>query len=196
MKTWLTIAVALLAAGAVQAATIYDYTGNMNSSAWTLEKYDSDGYWNVVFQNGSYATASQQQLQNQYGGYAPTPAPRGAFTWTAPVGQYISNISFTLAGSNNPADMKAIVYTFSSTGQSLQNANPYYWTGATSGNFTVNFSSTDQVQKIGLGFLNNVSYNTWYVGYSAAKITTEVIPEPASLGLLALGALVLGRRRR
>jgi hypothetical protein len=165
----------------------------MNGSDWALEKYDA-GYVDTIFKASVSPTAVR--FDHVYSNGATYPS-REALTWTAPAGEYITEISFYRAHSTDPAGFDEVLYTMgrseflsSTTGIDWQ-ASGY---GYSTGNVTLTFTPEQNVQKAGLGF--NIGYGSspgWWVDFERATITTA--PEPATLVLITMGGLGLMHRR-
>ena len=178
-------------------AGLYDYTtSGMNGSDWQVQTYDV-GYWDIFYdsvlgEDNHYFqhTDSQQRADGNRN--------RGAIVWRAPAGEYITQVAFNWDHNLGPAQWTQVVYRLDS-GENLDGATPILWEeltyGSASGSQTLTFNSTDNLQGIGLGFDNKVvCYYGWYERFGDVTITTA--PEPAGLGLLAIGALALRRRRK
>jgi len=130
---------------------------------------------------------------------------REAFVWTAPVGQYITQIDFIENYNGNTAVFRAVIYDLSAVnGQALTSTTATIWQAPDVYGLhwqtprTATFSPG--ITSVGFGFdvypeALASTPKDWYVEYRDMVITT--VPEPASLTLLAMaGALVLTRKRR
>jgi len=77
---------------------------------------------------------------------------------------------------------------------------PYDWMGTTDGvDFSVHTYSPSHVYKLyyeGTGSPLNFSISDTHYGDNSGSLTVTIIPEPATLSVLALGGLALLRRSR
>ena len=186
--TSVVLVVGMLACAA-QADT-FDYTGSMDSSKWQLQK--SGSYWDTCWKAGVVAKPDYRQFQMLYADNAHP--QRGAYVWTASEDDAITSISFSWTG-NRGETLSPVVFAFNDAGEVLSADTTVAWTAsAMSGSTNVTFDAGDNVKRVGLGFVNTLSYNGWYMRFSDAVITT--VPEPMTLSLLGMGGLVLLRRRR
>src|SRR5690554_1745860 len=187
--TSVVLVVGMLACAA-QADT-FDYTGSMDSSKWQLQK--SASYWNTCWEAGVVATPDYRQFQMVHPD-GNSRSHRGAYVWTASEDDAITSISFSWTG-NRGETLSPVVFAFNDAGEVLSADTTVAWTAsAMSGSTNVTFDAGDNVKRVGLGFVNTLSYNGWYMRFSDAVITT--VPEPMTLSLLGMGGLVLLRRRR
>lgn len=189
--TSVVLVVGMLACAA-QADT-FDYTGSMDSSKWQLQK--SGSYWNTHWGAGVVATPDYRQFQMVHADGNKT-AHRGAYVWTATEeDETIQSISFSWTSNLSLGGLDPVVFAFNDADEVLSADTTVAWTAsAKSGSTKVTFDAGDNVKRVGLGFVNTLSYNLWYMRFSDAVITT--VPEPMTLSLLGMGGLVLLRRRR
>jgi len=201
----LVLAVAAVWAGCLSApAVIY----NVNGDTMTLQKVNA--WWIDDFFSASTGTnfAKVEEVHPTdayYPSYGSVPyySNREAFKWTAPVGETITQVSFldtyTLANDTDAAAFMPVIYNLS--GGALPSAEAIVWTSP-----ATESSSATRVVTLPLGITSigfGFSTSQWYganlpvtkgssVQFSDIVVTT---PEPASLGLLAVGGLLLGRKR-
>ena len=183
----------ILTAGVVHAAI---YTDAMdNTSYWQLQKVDA-GYWDALY---TVTKGTTYVEYDQTFSEATTNKNLGALVWSAPAGEKITQVSFTYVNSLIPAQWAQVVYKLAPAAN-LDATTPVLWTAPlalTAQSQTLNYVPGDDVQRIGLGFQTITNdYPGWLANFSGVTITTTVIPEPASLGLLVLGVLGLCWRRR
>lgn len=208
MKRTLTqqlLAAAVLAlglnAGVSQAAPItYTYdnaVANWYATGWTATCNAGGGYIRTNTAT-DYLNQIRVDEATTIGGI-PSVIWSGA-QWTAPAGQFITQVDLTYAGiinSNGGATLAVYAGTSAATAaEKFVNLASLTWESTSA---TLTFSATDQyafvqVRNWDFAYGGNAAGAGWYSTVSAATITT--IPEPVSLSLLALGGVVLFRRRR
>lgn len=195
MKTnaLLTMGLVILTAGVVHAAIYNDAMDN--TSYWQLQKVNA-GFWDVLYtvtKGTTYVEYEQTFVEPTYN------KNLGALVWSAPAGEKITQVSFTYVNSLDPAIWAQVVYKLAPAAN-LDAITPVLWTAPlalTAKSQTLNYVTGDDVQRIGLGFQTITNdYPGWLANFSDVTITTTVVPEPASLGLLVLGTLGLVCRRR
>jgi len=188
------LVVGLALAGSSQ-ASVYDYTENgMDGSDWSWATYDGTGYLPLFYTITTGGDWHRVDHTLETAGGAPS---RGAFVWEAPVGETITQIDFSWAHSTDPAAWSQAVYELQ-PGEAMSLSTSKIWEadgyGWATGNVSLVFQPTDNVQRIGLGFDNRAySVQGWMMQFSDVTITT--VPEPMTLGLLSLGGLRLVRRK-
>ena len=188
---------AILGTGISQ-ASVFTYNNTTNwYTDWTATGISG---WLVV------NTSDTSQIK-VYNSNANTTVPGNHWAgaqWTAPVGQFITQVDITYWGVINAAGAATLtVYAGTSAATASEkfvNAASLAGTGTSA---TLTFSATDQYTFLqvrnwdgrGADFgAETVPPGWWQSDLQAATITT--IPEPVSLSLLALGGVVLFRRRR
>ena len=192
-----------LNAGVSQAAPItYTYdnaVANWYATGWTATCNAGGGYIRTNT-DASYLNQIRVDEPNGVSGI-PTNIWSGA-QWTAPAGQFITQVDLTYAGiinSNGCATLSVYAGTSAATAaEKFVNLASLTW-GSTSA--TLPFSATGQytfvqVRNWDFAYGGNAVGEYWNSTVSAATITTTTIPEPVSLSLLALGGVVLFRRRK
>jgi hypothetical protein len=185
--------------GTSQGAT-YDYrdvgTLDLNDGDWIRKTFGT------FFDTFYSSTLNEHSLNFTHVFSDATPGSgsdkRGAYVWTAPVGEYITAIQFDYAAS--VARMPATVFIDTNPAAAL-NGYDVAWnttTNAANGlNQLVEFDLEDEIQSVGLGFfLNTGSFQTDQVQFAQVRVTTAPIPEPASLALAFGGGLVMLARSR
>lgn len=122
--------------------------------------------------------------------------------WTAPANEVITKISVAYTGNRGNGSWDPVIYKLApgevlGADTVILNNNidtTQYEPNWKTISFTYNLS--DDTRRIGIGFNTpNYAVYDWYMAYSGIVITTTIIPEPASVGLLVLGLLVVLRRR-
>lgn len=183
---------AVAAAGSTEAAVIYSGTQNISIAQFNSLNLDIDGdaqsdvlLKNYVFGGGNYQGASVNFFPGKMvtftSGFAYVTALNAGFTVdTSALGNFTGSMAYGAANPNaqfNSASGKFIGLQFPS-GTSNYNA----WVRVNVNNTAGSFSVVDWA----------------YENIPGTSIVTGVVPEPASLGLLAAGAagLALLRRRK
>ncbi|MFA5205495.1 MAG: PEP-CTERM sorting domain-containing protein [Lentisphaeria bacterium] len=197
------LATALLATGlatTVSQAAIFTYDSSVSNwyTSWTATGISG---WLVVRTNES----NQIQVQNASSNTSVPGTHWAGAQWTAPVGQFITQVDLTYWGMINAQGAATLtVYA----GTSAATATEVFFNkeslNAAFGSTSLAFSPTSQYTFLqvrnwdgrgGSDFgAQQAPPGWWQSDLTAATITT--IPEPAALSLLALGGLCLLRRRR
>ncbi len=174
--------------------TVYDYsTSGMDGTAFELQKYDA-GFWDIY-----YSATSGPDWQNIAHRYSSSSRKnRGANVWSAPAGEYITQIDFSWRRMCVPDQWDQVIYSIA-PGDSLTDTTPIVWDnpetyiGTASGTTSLSFTQGDNLQRVGLGFVTKTGcQQDWFEKFSDVVITTT--PEPATIGLMMAGGLLLRRR--
>lgn len=175
--------------------SIYNYTeSGMDGSDWV-------GVSNGAWLGWATVTVSPDRQRVFYNGWYGEGVGRGSMmgtAWTAPVGEKITKIEFNYVYNTNPAFIAPVIYSMGATDTALSSSTPVVWAPSASGWFegsdSVVFSESDNVQKVALGLnVPQYGYYNYLVEFSDVVITT--VPEPATIGLLSLGGLLLRRKK-
>jgi hypothetical protein len=175
--------------------TIYNYTtSGMDGSDWV-------GVSNGAWLGWATVTSSPDRQRFFYNGWYGEGVGRGSMmgtAWTARPGEKITKIEFNYVYNSNPAFIAPVIYVMGATETALSSSTPVVWAPIASGWFegsdSIVFSESDNVQKVALGLnVPQYGYYNYLVEFSDVIITT--VPEPATLGLLGLGCLLLRRKK-
>jgi len=191
-----------MASPASGATMTYNYTDSgLDGSAWILMKYTpttATVTWEDTFNyvnNGAYFGFQRNALApaSSSSGY------RGALAWTAPENQVVTNVSFQYWTSLGASDWAPVMYELA-RGETLAANTDIKVTFPDSPDITsrdLPYAVADNIQGLGLGFDTiHGAYNGWAMYYRNVIITTTIIPEPMTAGLLLLGGACLACVRR
>jgi len=197
MKRMLVLMVCLVATLSISAsASIYGYgtaAGSMNltNGDWTLAS--SGDFFGVLF--SSNLQDKSIEFKNIYGGE--TYPNRGAYIWTAPAGEEITEVGFYWNRSGYLSQFSVAVFAHQE-GNSLAD-DAMLWSmngnGSSYGDGMATVTVPAGTKSIGLGFLDTMSDLNHTAFFNEIHVSTTAVPEPMTLGLLTLGGLMLRRRK-
>jgi hypothetical protein len=191
-----------LAAPASGATVTYNYTtGGLDGSAWTLMKYTpttATVTWENAFTYGNGGTLfglSRSSTGTDYvsSGY------RGALGWTAPANQVVTKVEIHYWTNLDVSQWAPVMYELARGETLAANTDVKETLPNSTGTSPVfTYAVADNIQGLGLGFdtIGNSAYKGWYMYYNDIIITTTIIPEPMTAGLLLLGGACLASVRR
>ncbi len=182
----------VLSAGSVFGG-LYNYTeSGMDGADWTVV---SNGTWL------GWATQTsgpdRQRITYTWSADGAGHGSQVAVAWTVPTGESITQIDFYYTCNTDPAYFTPTVYNLGAT-ETLSSSTAVVWQTSTygwsEGSNSLTFSPSDNVQKVALGLnVPKWGYQGFFAEFSDVVITT--VPEPATIGFLAAGGLLLRRKK-
>jgi len=182
----------LLAMAIPAMANVYNYGTlySLTDGSWGSEPQWSGDFASAIFS----PTLQDHQIQfTQVLGYGENIANRGAYVWSAPVGESITSVQFYWWRSGDQADFKAALFTLN-PGDTVANAGIAWSTNANNvmyadGTQTVAFPVAQNVKSIGIGLVDVWSAYGCSVIFNTISIETQAAPMHVVSGTVSPGGL-------